>query len=204
MAGSLNSRRTCISFHLGWTAVPLPQTVLKPDQLICWNDTWICQSFYNLSRQEDRHLITLGPVSTVSNIPGSLPFFSLYLAGDGLICITLLLFCLFLGSRLFHWKLVLEEPSQQKLCVELSKLSHSITMLRKNRSKLWNDVLVFCFVRRGTGRRVWWVCLPWGKCSGVTVSLHYIFSEVANNQDLHRIKDPVNIWKSSLSCFCIL
>lgn len=60
---------------------PLPQTILKPDQLICWNSKWVCKSFHNLSRQEDRHLLALGPVTTLRNLPGSLEIFSLCLVG---------------------------------------------------------------------------------------------------------------------------
>lgn len=36
------------------------------------------------------------------------------------------------------------------------------------------------------------------------LSVDYILRNVNNNQDFHRIRDPVNIWKSSLCSFYIL
>lgn len=36
------------------------------------------------------------------------------------------------------------------------------------------------------------------------LSVDYTFNEVASNQDLHRIKERVNIWTSSLFCSCTL
>lgn len=106
----------------------------------------ICKSSYNLSRQEDRHLIVLGPLSAVLIFLDYFSFAACIWKGHGLICITLLPLCIFLGPGLFHGKLALEKLSQQKLCVELTNC-HTITMLRKNRSKHWNDSSVPCFVR---------------------------------------------------------
>lgn len=101
----------------------------------------MCRSFHNLSSEEDRHLTSLAVLVVsfsfcISNLTESLRF-SAFVSTNGLVGVTVLLLGIFLGSGLFHLKLAIGEPSQQKLGVEPSKLSHSITMLtRKSKSKL--------------------------------------------------------------------
>ena len=83
----------------------------------------------NLSRWENRCVTTLGSIKIVSfclcDLIGSLLLVSLCTAQDGLICIALLLLCIFLGSKLLHLELTMGELSPQKVCVELNRLSHT-------------------------------------------------------------------------------
>lgn len=65
-------------------------------------------------------------------------------------------------------------------------------MLRNNGANIEMIVQFLVLYVVGAGKPVGWIYLPKKKFSGVTLSLNF-FSEVANKQDLHRVKDPVNI-----------
>lgn len=97
-----NSRKTGHFNIVIWAELPSssPQTTLKPDGVICWKDKWVCNNFYDLSPLvgESCH--------SFSNLTGSLQFFSLSNPSSGLICITVLLLFVFLGSGLLHWNLL--------------------------------------------------------------------------------------------------
>lgn len=134
----------------------------------------------------------LRPLSLcISNLIGSLQLFSLGHPSDGLICITVLLLCIFLASGLFHLKLALGELSPQKPCVEPNRSSHPVTMLTRNQRRHWSDVSVYQFSwgRGGPGEEVSLVDrFALGSVQEWLLPLNYSFSKVASNRDLPRLK----------------
>lgn len=93
-----------------WAELPsfLPQTTVKPDRPVCWDGKWMCETFYSVSGWGDRQLPTLASGSVAIQF---LHFQSYWFTASfsafanpqiELICITVLLLCIFLGSGLFH------------------------------------------------------------------------------------------------------
>lgn len=119
----------------------------------------ICKSSYNSSRQEDRYLVVLGPLSTVLIFLIYFSFSACIWKGRGLnlhySSTTLHLFRI----RAIPWEACFRKTESTKALCGTHKLSHSIATLRKNRRKGSNDSSVPCFVRSG-GRQACWVCLP--------------------------------------------
>lgn len=91
-------------------------------------------------------------------------------------------------------ELAVAERSPQKPCVEPPKLSHPMaTLTQRNQRRLWSDVLVSHFWGEEEREQVGLVDrFALGKVSrNGFLSLDYMFSKVAKNWDLHRIKAGV-------------